>query len=104
MENSTSNQRSRRTAISGSGSRFNIEQTLKDIDEKILGPDGKKDTGVQLKDDDFLNGFLDGFNETAKEELSHKFWVYFLICSIIISVFLATYYIIFYQFDYNPEY
>ena len=73
-------------------------QSLKDIDEKILGPGGKKDTGVQLKDDDFLNGFLDGFNDTAIEEFSYKFWVYFGICSIMTSVFLVFYYTIFHQF------
>ena len=80
-------------------------QSLKDIDEKILGPEGKKDTGVKLNDKDFLNGFLEGFNDTQEEVFHRKILVCLGTCTLLVSVFLTTYYILFYlDIDVNAEY
>ena len=80
-------------------------QSLKDIDEKILGPEGKKDTGVKLNDKDFLNGFLEGFNDTQEEVFHRKILVCVGICTLLVSVFLTTYYILFFlDIDVNAEY
>ena len=94
----------RKTAISGRGTKLNIMQSLKDIDEKILGPNGKKDTGVILNDKEFLNGFLEGYNDTAKEEFHQKVWTVVGALILLISIFLVTYYIVFYHYELNTEY
>ena len=104
-EKTNSKNPKRKSAISGSGTRFNIMQSLKDIDEKILGPEGKKDTGVKLNDKDFLNGFLEGFNDTQEEVFHRKILVCLGICTLLVSIFLTTYYILFYlDIEVNAEY
>ena len=79
-------------------------QSLKDIDEKILGPNGTKDTGVILNDKEFLNGFLEGYNNTAKEEFHQRVWTVVWAVTLLILILLVTYYIIFYHYDLNTEY
>ena len=49
-------------------------ETLKEIDNKILGPDGKKDGGVHQDDKELLNGFLEGYNDAEKEEYYQKMY------------------------------
>ena len=104
LETTISKNEPRKTAISGRGTKLNIMQSLKDIDEKILGPDGKKDTGVILNDKDFLNGFFEGYNDTAREEFHTKVWTVIGAVTLVLSIFLATYYIMFYHYDLNTEY
>ena len=58
----------RTSPISGKGTKCSIMQCLEDIDEKILGPNGKKASGAYLDENEFLDGFLDGFNAIEKEE------------------------------------
>ena len=48
-------------------------ETLKEIDRKILGPDGKKDEGIHQEDKELLNGFLEGYNDAANEEYYQKY-------------------------------
>ena len=104
LETTINKNEARKTAISGRGTKLNIMQSLKDIDEKILGPNGKKDTGVILNDNEFLNGFLEGYNDTAKEEFHQKIWTVIGAVTLVLSIFLATYYIMFYHYDLNTEY
>ena len=104
LETTVSKNEPRRTAISGKGTKLNIIQTLKDIDEKILGPNGKKDTGVILNDKELLNGFLEGYKDTAKEEFHQKVWTVVGALTLVTSISLATYYIMFYHYDLNTEY
>ena len=62
------------TSISGKGTKHNIMETLKEIDKKILGPDGKKDEGIHQDDKELLNGFLEGYNDAEKEEYYQKMY------------------------------
>ena len=94
----------RKTAIPGNGARFNIMQSLKDIDEKILGPNGIKDTGVNLNDNDFLDGFLEGFNDSENGEYRRKIWIITGLLTIVISIIITTYYIMFYYDDFDTNY
>ena len=62
------------TSISGKGTKYNIMETLKEIDRKILGPDGKKDEGIHQDDKELLNGFLEGYNDAENEEYYQKMY------------------------------
>ena len=101
METTVSKNGPRKTAISGKGTKLNIIQTLKDIDEKILGPNGKKDTGVILDDKELMNGFLEGYKDTAKEEFHQKVWTAVGALTLVTSISLATYYIMYFYFIYQ---
>ena len=104
LETTVSKNKPRKTAISGKGTKRNIMQSLKDIDEKILGPNGQKDTGVILNDKELLNGFLEGYTDTAKEEFHQKVWTVVGALTLVTSISIATYYIMFYHYDLNTEY
>ena len=83
------------TSISGKGTKYNIMETLKEIDNKILGPDGKKDEGIHQDDKELLNGFLEGYNDAEKEEYYQKMYKMVVKNLLIFSlVLILSYYLI----------
>ena len=86
-------QGARVTSISGKGSKFSIMQCLEEIDAKILGPNGKKDEGEYLDDNDLLCGFMDGYNKMEKTEryndIYRRFYQFILISLIFVSSYLV---------------
>ena len=82
------------TSISGLGSKFNIMECLKEIDEKILGPNGKKDSGDHLDDKELLDGFFDGYNEALREDNILR--IKRILCTFILTVLavFVIYYLI----------
>ena len=84
-------------------SKFSIIQLLKDIDAKVLGPDGKKDMGENLDDKDLLNGFQTGYNEAAKEEIYYSVREITFKLLAITATFLFTYYLVIWAFSFYFE-
>lgn len=69
-------------------------ECLKEIDEKILGPNGKKDSGDHLDDKELLDGFFDGYNEALREDNILR--IKRILCTFILTVLavFVIYYLI----------
>ena len=96
-------QKVRTTTISGKGTKLGIMQCLEDIDNKILGPNGKKDSGGPMDNENIFSGFLDGYNEALKEETYYRQYIYGLELLLVVLILFLSYYFIAMAFLFTRE-